>query len=320
MPQSIVRKKAALPIRYLIDNDYINYGDSILHFGCGHDHAGTDLLENMGSVSEYDPGIEKKCDKSMLLKKYDTIISCYVLNCIPGKKRHAVLQDVKKNLKPNGSIFIAVRSNNEADVKVKKRTWEKSDDGFSNGKIFQRFYSSDNLYAELKKYFKTVIILKNNGNYILAQATNIKLPKKSPRFQVGKQMIGCVYIHKSSENIIPNIKKYKKALRPDHEYHVVKYNWLKKCVSFIESYDFDSSTEPRVGRSFVVHSDGKARYIKAPADPWIYHHKWLMVDNNYKGFDVRKNKSHSIKWMRLNPDRKKIGKKSYWEKSVLPFI
>ena len=60
MAQSIKRKKAALPIRYLIDNNYMNSGNSILHFGCGHDHVGTAMMEQMGSVSEYDPGIEKK--------------------------------------------------------------------------------------------------------------------------------------------------------------------------------------------------------------------------------------------------------------------
>lgn len=320
MSQAIKRKKPALPLRYLFDNDLINHDDSILHFGCGNDHEGTKLLEKFGNVSEYDPGIEKKCDKRILLKKYDTIISCYVLNCIPAEKRKTVLKDIKKTLTPNGSIFFAVRSNKDPNLEVKKRKWKKSGDGFTNGAIFQKFYSSNDLYVELKKYFKTVIILKDNGNYILAQVTNMKLPKKSPKFGVGKQMIGCVYVHRSSENIIPNIEKYKKALHPGYNYHVVKYNWVKECVSFIESHNFDTDTEPCVGRSFVVHKDGNAKCIKAPADPWIYHHKWLMVVNDYKVFNVRKNKSHSIKWMRLNPDRKKIGKKSYWEKSVLPFI
>jgi hypothetical protein len=45
-----------------------------------------------------------------------------------------------------------------------------------------------------------------------------------------------------------------------------------------------------------------------------------MVDDNYSGFDVSKSKSRSIAWMKFNPDRSRIGKKSSWMKNVLPLI
>lgn len=317
LQQAIPRKKPATPITWLIKNNLIN--GNILHYGSGKDTPGTQALSQIGMVTEYDPNIPDISDSKVLLQKYDSVVSCFVLNCLQPEDRFSAINDISKALPSIGSAFIGIRSIKDPNIKVKEQKWTAHKDGFINHKnLFQKFYTPKDLISDLKKYFKTAFILWDKGHSIIAQASHIKLPKRSIKFGTGKQMIGCVYIHKSSEQILPNIEKFKKYLPISYEYAVVKFNWLKNTFSFIQSSDFDTAHEPTVGNSLIVHADGKTKLIKAPQDPWIYHHKWLMVNDNYKEFNVSMSKSRSIKWMKLNPDRSKIGKKSSWLENILP--
>lgn len=318
MNQAIPRKKPARPLIWLIKNNLID--GNILHYGRGKDIPGTQALSRINTVTEYDPNIPEISDSKVLLQKYDSVVSCFVLNCIHHIERERVLFNISNTVAKNGSAFIAVRSIKDPDLKIKQTKWWPISDGFTNGKVFQKFYEPDDLISELKKHFKNAFILYDKDHFIIAQASNIKLPKRSIKFDIGKQMIGCVYVHTSSEQILPNIDKFKKHLPTDYEYIVVQFNWFNNTFSFIQSPDFDTAHEPTVGNSLIVHADRKTKLIKAPRDPWIYHHKWLMVDDNYSGFDISKSKSRSIAWMKLNPDRSKIGKKSSWLKNILPLL
>jgi hypothetical protein len=49
------------------------------------------------------------------------------------------------------------------------------------------------------------------------------------------------------------------------------------------------------------------------------HHKRLFVADDYDGFDVEASKQRSRKWLALDGiDFRRIGKKSFWEQSVVP--
>lgn len=112
-----------------------------------------------------------------------------------------------------------------------------------------------------------------------------------------------------------------KKLPPDFEYDVVKLNLQTNAVSFIRCMDFDSVEEPTVGDSLIVNSDGSVRSRGQPADPEIYHHKWLFVADDYAGFDVGESKRRSLSWLALDKiDAKRIGRKSYWKENVVPRI
>lgn len=317
MKQAMPRKKPAAPITYLLKNNLIS-GKNILHFGRGKDIPGTQALSKIGKVSEYDPNNLDINNREVLTKQFDTVVSCFVFNCLMPVDRFLVIKEISETTA--GSAFIAVRSTKDSCLKVKQNKWTAINDGFTNGTLFQKFYEPKDLILEIKKCFKTAFILCEKNGFILAQATNIKLPKRSIKFGIGKQMIGCVYVHKSSEHILPGINEIKRHIPKGHDYAVVKYHWINNTFSFIQSENFDSAHEPTVGNSLIVHADGKTKPIKAPLDPWVYHHKWLMVDDTYKGFNVSQAKSHSVKWMKLNPDRSKIGKKSYWIDNILPLI
>lgn len=314
LKQTIPRKKPAKPITWLIENNLIN--GNILHFGRGKDIPGTQAMAKIGTVTEYDPNILEI--NKIPSQQYDSLVSCFVLNCLHHKEREYTLFNISNTVTKNGSAFIAVRSKKDSDLKIKQAKWWPISDGFTNGKVFQKFYETEDLIIELKRHFKTAFILHDKSHFIIAQASHVVLPKRSVKYGIGKQMVGCVYIHKSSAHILPGIEKY---IPKNHDYSVVKFNWFNNTFSFIQCHDFDTACEPTVGNSLIVHADdGKTKLIKASRDPWIYHHKWLMVDDNYSGFDVSKSKSRSIAWVKLNPDRSKIGKKSSWLKNVLPSL
>ena len=155
-------------------------------------------------------------------------------------------------------------------------------------------------------------------NYLI----EAKLPRRW-KGNVGKSIGGGIYVHRNyEEDAVPNdiLSSAKKEL-DGFKYNIVKYVPKTGAVTFINSPDFDKADEPMVGDQLLVKQDGSKRLMKPSGDPWIYHHKWLWVKDNYKGFNVEKAKSRSLAWMSLSDiDYSRIGKKSFWEKNVVPRI
>ena len=105
----------------------------------------------------------------------------------------------------------------------------------------------------------------------------------------------------------------------DFAYTVVKLNMKTNSVTFTFSPDFDKADEPIVGKQLLVRKDGSVRTMEQLADPYIYHHKWLFVDEDYQGFDVAKSRNRSLAWMSLsNVNKSLIGRASYWNIEVVP--
>ena len=111
----------------------------------------------------------------------------------------------------------------------------------------------------------------------------------------------------------------KKHLPENVSYHVVKLNQRTGAVSFIQCADFDTAPEPTVGDMVTIDAEGNSRHRSQSRDPEIYHHKWLFVADDYTGFNVQQSKQRSLAWSALEGvDRRRIGRKSYWDESVLP--
>lgn len=149
-----------------------------------------------------------------------------------------------------------------------------------------------------------------------------RLPKRSKRFQVGKEIGGAVYVHRQYESVLPAAVQEAKASIPNEFlYTVVKYALPEETVSFIHVPDFETADEPTVGDLYTVRNDGATSFRRQASDPWIYHHKWLFVADDYQGFDVEASKARSRQWLALDEiDVRRIGKKSYWQKMVLPAL
>lgn len=143
----------------------------------------------------------------------------------------------------------------------------------------------------------------------------VKLPKRYSCWGVGKNIGLKIYVHKNYEHMIPGVNYAKSLLLPDFDYTVVSYSPSTGTITFTECCDFDTADEPSVGDQIVVKSSGIFRKILSDKEnPWIYHHKWLFVKDDYTGFDVEVSKHRSEEWMKMSDiDYTRIGKKKFWE-------
>lgn len=146
------------------------------------------------------------------------------------------------------------------------------------------------------------------------------LTMKRYRNDVGKDIGGRTYVHQTYESTIPNIE-WAKSKIGDFQYEVVIHDRKSGAISFSQSPDFDTSPEPIKGYSLTVFPDGKVRPRLKRRDPEIYHHKWLMVRDDYPGFDVQESKDRSDWWTSLEGiDRSRIGRKSFWDASLAQLV
>ena len=147
-----------------------------------------------------------------------------------------------------------------------------------------------------------------------------ELPARSRRFGVGKEIGYAVYVHRQYEDLLGATVEWAKRHLPEHyDYTVVKLNQRNDSVSFIHCPEFDIEHEPAIAAIIVVSADGTAQRRTTPSDPYIYHHKWLFVADDYEGFDVADSIARSQRWISLGSvDRSRIGRKSFWEEHVVP--
>jgi hypothetical protein len=146
--------------------------------------------------------------------------------------------------------------------------------------------------------------------------------RRSARYRVGKEIGGAVYVHCQYQHLLgPAVEAAAARLPPGFDYTVVKLQQRTGVVSFIHSPDFDTAPEPTVGDLCTVRADGTVQLCRQPSDPFIYHHKWLFVADDYADFDVAASKARSTAWLSLpGLDRSRIGRRSYWTAAVLPRI
>lgn len=152
------------------------------------------------------------------------------------------------------------------------------------------------------------------------KSRNAELPTRSRRFGVGKEIGYAVHVHRDYEELLgPTVEWANRHLPEHYEYTVVKLNQRNDSISFIQCPGFDSEHEPVITAIIVVSADGKVQRRTTPTDPYIYHHKWLFVADDYKGFDVEESKSRSKRWVSLGDvDRSRIGRQGYWAQNVVP--
>jgi hypothetical protein len=149
-------------------------------------------------------------------------------------------------------------------------------------------------------------------------------------FMIGKRIGGAVYAHikyaaKTALDLGMGRRYYQafKAQPPNFKATVIKF--AKDKISLIECKDFDTASEPTVGRVIVIYFDenNKAMFplhLPVPKDPWVYHGKEEMVGPDYAGFDRVKALMWHRKWKQYLKDNHishtNIGKKSVWEEKV----
>jgi SAM-dependent methyltransferase len=143
------------------------------------------------------------------------------------------------------------------------------------------------------------------------------------RTTVGKIVGDNVYVHRSAieQSPIPTdvVDKRERHLPARFDYDIVKWNRRSGDVSFIQSPDWDTASEPIVGDSCKVDADGTVKTRRHdPENPQIYHHKYQFVASDYDGFNVSEAREHAQLWESLKPDKSRIGYKKYWDAEVVP--
>ena len=179
-----------------------------------------------------------------------------------------------------------------------------------------------------------------------------KIPERDKEFGVGKRMGNNLYFHISYAEEILGKRKFEKAKKiaskiykdkynclgnvkigdnEDEDATVIKYDKKKNSISFIFCYSFNDDIEPGITASICINLNTETgKIISYNKDFPIYHHKWLMVKDNYKGFEVwsmKEIKERSEKIAKIinsglfNIDIKKIGSWNYWNKIIeMPVI
>ena len=182
----------------------------------------------------------------------------------------------------------------------------------------------DFLTREAWKANQQILGFEHRGHRLVRQPPRLQrvitLPRRCPKYGVGKRIGNAIYVHRDYERVLGQpLVDAKRRLPADFAYTVIKHNEMNGNFSFIHCPDFDTSPEPATGHYAVVKSDGSVKVRPALPDPYIYHHKWLFVDDTYTGFNIEESMQRSARWMALpDVDKSLIGRASFWNTKVLP--
>jgi len=137
------------------------------------------------------------------------------------------------------------------------------------------------------------------------------------KYGVGKSIGGAIYVHKNYANQVvpPDIWKKAQELVPDEfKYNTIVYDPKKGLIRFDEAPDFDTAREPVPGWTLTVdyanYTAGKPKKYDS-----IWHHKWLFVKDDYKGFNVKESKNWSKLWTSKLKETA-IGRADIWKKQL----
>jgi hypothetical protein len=93
------------------------------------------------------------------------------------------------------------------------------------------------------------------------------------------------------EKILQNALKW---IPKGLQYNTIAYNRKLQTVRFDEALNFDSAREPWAGGFLKVFPNGPITVGHTEA---IWHHKWLWVKDDYKGFNVQESYEWSKLWL-----------------------
>ena len=146
----------------------------------------------------------------------------------------------------------------------------------------------------------------------------------------GKRVINRLYIHKSalsslSSELQRTVRQSLDIAQSKHgtfEYDIVRIGLKDGSVAFTRVHGWDDVPEPMKGVSISVRG-GSVTVVDDTSRKLVYHHKWMMVNDDYTGFNVEESKRRSAWWeghpvvVSLMRDRNerfksKIGMHDYW--------
>ena len=326
-------KQIAAGLKDLITYNISKDGDLNLDYGGGKYELGTEFLKQHGVTNlvydKYSRSEEHNNQVLSILKnrKVDTVTLLNVINVNEDvEERKSIIRDAYSYLKVGGYMLIMVYggTNPEAGL-TKAKTWQENRNLQSYLSEIQEAIPNVNhqIIVNTKKLMiihKTDYSVKEGFELKTKQGSSIKRYK-----EVGKKMGDDLYFHKMyvDEYVDLNFYNKLKSFLPEgFQFNIIKYNDKFKTISFINSPDFDRADEPIVGDAIKVREDGTITMTRQKRIPQIYHHKWLFVKDDYKGFDINKSKKRSEEWLQVSDkiNMSKIGTLNYWQDVVIPML
>lgn len=143
---------------------------------------------------------------------------------------------------------------------------------------------------------------------------------KRSKWGVGKDIGGSLYVHinyvpTEFRDMVDEARMKILISHPTFDPNIVRVDYKKGSVAFYDSPEFDNSNEPAAGEMIVV-KDGvvaKPRMVKQ-----IWHHKWLWVGDDYRGFNAEEAFKRSENWLSKDTEDNplpfaKIGNRQTWK-------
>lgn len=303
-----------------------------LDIGGGRYNNTTEAINSEGATNyTYDPWnrtVEENLSAAEAAEAgVDTVTIHNTLNVIKeAEVIDRILRQAHAALKAGGKVFITVYVGDGTGIGKETfggESWQRN----------EKLNAKSEYLKTTRRYFKDAKIV--NGMIVATKGVStkqetvtegelkkFKLKRGGKGYKVGKVIGSNIYVHKDYEVQFPKAeleaaKKVYKEENGDKPYQVVKYNSKTGAFSFIFSSDFDSNSEPSINGGITIKPDGTSK--KFGDAGWIYHHKWMFVGDDYKGFDTEAEKQRSIEWASLEDvDKARIGQRKFWDENVAP--
>jgi hypothetical protein len=148
---AIHRTKPSMPTSRLVGDGRIR--GSVINLGKGRSVADAEAMKAAAvEYAEYDPNFAP--DRTTLERKYETVVSNYVLNVLPPFVRAVAWETVREATGEDGTAYVTVRGNDKSISGVTFLDGVRTSIG-----TFQKAYTIDALISEARKRFKNVRIL-----------------------------------------------------------------------------------------------------------------------------------------------------------------
>lgn len=147
---------------------------------------------------------------------------------------------------------------------------------------------------------------------------------KRHKNNVGKYIDNKLYVHKDyaydaiPKETLDNAISILNETNPNFEWNCLRYDTKSGDIAFQEAPDFDTAREPVVCKNITVTSDGRV-LGGTKSFPQIWHHKWLWVKDDYKGFDVKDSWEWSKKWLSELPVPANGSNEANWKKQLAQY-
>lgn len=138
-------------------------------------------------------------------------------------------------------------------------------------------------------------LVNYNGNKIIRGGGDYGVGKLLLKEGYDKLYFHKKYVDQTSGKIKGIYMQACSKMTKPFEYNCLMYDQKRSILRFDEAPDFDTAQEPTPGLTLSFNFKTEKFTKFKISDKFIWHHKWLWVGDDYKGFNV----NESYKWSKF---------------------